>query len=141
MNKEKMEQIYGKIIWTDKPRNFLGLPLNFTRYLLTDKKLIVRKGFLSIREDKVELYRITDTAINLPLGQRILGIGTIMITSKDVTIPHLKVDRVKDPYSVHKMLEDAVENQKKEYGILGKDMLGVAVTEDKHHHHHSKDKK
>lgn len=37
-------------IWTDKKRTFLGLPISFTRYFLTEKKLIVRTGVLSITE-------------------------------------------------------------------------------------------
>ena len=48
----------GTILWTDKKRTFLGLPLSFTRYYLTDHQLITRVGFLSIKEDEIELYRI-----------------------------------------------------------------------------------
>ena len=46
----------GTILWTDKKRTFLGLPLSFTRYYLTDHQLITRVGFLSIKEDEIELY-------------------------------------------------------------------------------------
>ena len=34
----------GTILWTDKKRTFLGLPLSFTRYYLTDHQLITRVG-------------------------------------------------------------------------------------------------
>lgn len=47
-------------LWTDKPRNFLGLAINFTRYIITSEKFITRKGFLNIHEDEIMLYRITD---------------------------------------------------------------------------------
>mgnify|MGYP000183488994 CR=1 FL=1 len=47
----------GTILWTDKKRTFLGLPLSFTRYYLTDHQLITRVGFLSIKEDEIELYQ------------------------------------------------------------------------------------
>ena len=53
----------GTILWTDKKRTFLGLPLSFTRYYLTDHQLITRVGFLSIKEDEIELYRIVDKRI------------------------------------------------------------------------------
>ena len=127
MTNAQMEQIYGRILWTDKPRNFFGMALNFTRYILTEKKLIVRKGWLNIREDKIELYRITDTTILLPLVQRIFGLGTINIVSKDASLPRLRIMQIKDPYSFHRKLEEAVEHQKREYNVLGMDMVGVST--------------
>ena len=35
-------------VWTDKKRTIFGLPLSFTRYYLTETKLICRHGLLSI---------------------------------------------------------------------------------------------
>ena len=63
----------GNILWTDKKRTLFGLPLSFTRYYLTDHQLITRTGFLSVQEDEIELYRITDKRIQQPLSQRIFG--------------------------------------------------------------------
>ena len=54
-------------LWTDKPRNFLGLAINFTRYIITSEKFITRKGFLNIHEDEIMLYRITDKKLALPI--------------------------------------------------------------------------
>ena len=47
-------------IWTDKKRTIFGLPISFTRYFLTEDKFITRKGFLSIEEDELDLYRVID---------------------------------------------------------------------------------
>ena len=58
-----MARIDFDYIWTDKKRTFLGLPLSFTRYILTEKKLITQTGFLSIHED--ELDRIDEAAADL----------------------------------------------------------------------------
>ena len=41
------------IIWTDKKRTFLGLPLSFTTYTLEEERLFIRAGFLTIVEDEV----------------------------------------------------------------------------------------
>ena len=57
-------------LWTDKKRTLFGLPLSFTRYYLTDTRLITRVGFLTITEDELDIYRITDKKMELPLGQR-----------------------------------------------------------------------
>lgn len=133
MKTEKLEKMYGTILWTGKPCSFIGLPWNFTRYVLTDKKLIIRTGFLNIKEERVELYRIVDMSMNHPLGQRIFGCGTINLMSKDVSSPTIILKEVRDPYTVHNLLEDAIEKQKKEYNVLGKDIYGVSSDFDEDH--------
>ena len=133
MKLEKLEKMYGTVVWTGKPCSFFGLPWNFTRYVLTDKKLIIRTGFLNIKEEKVELYRIVDMSMNHPLGQRIFGCGTINLMSKDVSSPTTVLKEVRDPYTVHNILEDAIEKQKKEYNVLGKDIYGVSSDFDENH--------
>ena len=125
--------MYGTVVWTGKPCSFFGLPWNFTRYVLTDKKLIIRTGFLNIKEEKVELYRIVDMSMNHPLGQRIFGCGTINLMSKDVTSPSITLKEVKDPYTVHNLLEETIEKQKKDYNVLGKDIYGVSSDFDEDH--------
>lgn len=122
----KLEKMYGEIKWTDKPHNFLGMSWNFTRFILTEKKLVVRKGFLNITEEYVDLYKVIDSSINLPLGQRMFGCGTVTIISKDPNNKHLVLDKIKNPHDVNNKIEDAVEAMKQEYGILGKDMYGAA---------------
>ena len=133
MNQEKFESMYGNVIWTGKPCSFFGLPWNFTRYILTDKKLIIRTGFLNIKEEKIELYRIVDMSMNHPITQRIFGCGTINLMSKDVSCPNVSLKEVKNPYMVYKLFEDAIESQKKEYNVLGKDIYGVSSDFDEDH--------
>lgn len=127
MNIEKYKKMYGNVLWTGKPHNFIGLPINFTRYIVTDKKVVVRKGFLNIKEDEVELYRIVDMSKNLPITQRIFGCGTVKLTSKDVSSPELELKQVKKPYEVYNLIEGSIENQKKNYGVLGRDIVGAAM--------------
>ena len=38
-------------LWTDKKRTLFGLPLSFTRYYLTESRLITRIGLLTVVED------------------------------------------------------------------------------------------
>lgn len=133
MNQEKFESMYGNVIWTGKPCSFFGLPWNFTRYILTDKKLIIRTGFLNIKEEKIELYRIVDMSMNHPITQRIFGCGTINLMSKDVSCPNVSLKEIKNPYMVHKLFEDAIGSQKKEYNVLGKDIYGVSSDFDEDH--------
>lgn len=84
-------------IWTDKKRTIFGLPISFTRYFLTEDKFITRKGFLSIEEDELDLYRVIDKKLVLPFGQRMFGCGTIVMNVKDVDTPIKEVKSIKAP--------------------------------------------
>ena len=119
--------MYGDVKWTGKPNSFLGMPLNFTRYFITNKKIVVRKGFLNIKEGQVELYRVQDMSMRLPITQRIFRSGTIELTSKDADLPRLELKQIRAPYEIYNLIEAAIENQKREYGVLGRDIIGAAM--------------
>ncbi len=39
-----------KILWTDRKRHTIfALPISFTKYTLTETKLIIQKGFFNLR--------------------------------------------------------------------------------------------
>ena len=48
-NMKKLTRDYGEIIWTGK-KCIMGMPISFTRYILTDSKLITRVGLLNLKE-------------------------------------------------------------------------------------------
>ena len=52
-----------EFVWQDRKRIFFGLPWSFTRYYLTDDKLLIDTGFFSRTEDEVRLYRIMDMTL------------------------------------------------------------------------------
>lgn len=111
-------------IWTDKKRTIFGLPISFTRYFLTKDKFITRKGFLSIEEDELELYRVTDKKLILPLGQRIFKCGSILMHVKDVDTPEKLVKSVKAPREVLAKLDKYINEARDRYHIRGRDMVG-----------------
>ena len=110
-------------IWTDKKRTFLGLPWSFTRYILTEKKLITRKGFFTVVEDEVELYRIVDKSLKRTLGQRMFKLGTVTINCRDVDTPVKQVVSIKDPHDFMELLEKHVDLQRDKYNIRGRDII------------------
>lgn len=111
-------------IWSDKKRTFLGFPLSFTRYFLTEKKFIVRTGFLSITEEEVELYKITDKKLTLSFGQRMFGCGSITIYSRDTDTPNTVIRSVKKPRKVLELLDENIEIQKDKYRTRGREIIG-----------------
>ncbi len=126
MNKEKLRNDYGNVLWSGK-KCILGMPISFTRYILTDTTLYTRIGLLNIREDEVELYRIFDKKISFTLGQRIFGCGTIDIVSKDIDTPEKKLISIKKPREVKKILDAVVKEQRDKYYVRGRDMIGGHV--------------
>lgn len=104
-----MESI--KYIWKDRKR-ILGMPITFTRYRLSDDRLFCEKGFLNIKQDEVLLYRVRDLQLNLSLGQRIFGVGTICVVSSDKSVPHLNLVNVKNPREVKELIHRSVEQAK-----------------------------
>lgn len=122
-NIEKLSRQYGEVIWTGK-KCILGMPISFTRYILTETKLITKVGFLNIREDEIELYRVYDMSLQLPLGQRIVGCGTIKLLSKDSDTPTKELKSVRRPRDAKRLIDAAVTVQRDKYYVRGRDMIG-----------------
>lgn len=117
------ENAENEVLWTDKKRTLFGLPISFTRYILTGKKFITRKGFLSIAEDEIELYRVVDKSLRLPLGQRIFGCGTVIINCRDTDTPVKEVMSIKKPREFMEIFEKQVDIQRDKYRTRGRDMI------------------
>lgn len=123
-NLARLTKEYGTILWTGK-KCVCGLPISFTRYILTETKLITRAGFLNLREDEIELYRVFDKSLSLPLGQRMTGCGTIKLLAKDVDTPIKELVSVKQPRVVKHILDEAIQNQREKYYVNGREMIGA----------------
>ena len=98
-------------LWKDRKR-FLGLPLSFTRYRLSEDRLFCETGFFNIKSDEVLLYRVRDLRLTLNLTQRIFGVGTICVVSSDKSIPHLDLKNIKNPRMVKELIHSNVEAAK-----------------------------
>ena len=98
-------------LWQDRKR-YLGMPLSFTRYALSEDRLFLSEGFLNIRDDEVLLYRVRDIDSTRTLWQRIFGVGTINVLSSDKSMPNLVLKNVKDPVAVKEMIHQQVEKVK-----------------------------
>lgn len=106
-----MSKITIEYLWKDRKR-YLGMPLSFTRYLLSDDRLFTSVGFLNIKDDEILLYRVRDIDTKRTLWQRIFGVGTVTVVSSDKTMPVLELKNVKDPMFVKELLHKQVEEMK-----------------------------
>lgn len=101
----------GDYIWMDRKR-FLGMPLSFTRYALSEDRLFVSTGLFSLKDEEILLYRIRDINTTRSLWQRIFGVGSITVVSSDKTSPTLVLKNIKDPMHTKELLHSQVEEMK-----------------------------
>lgn len=106
------------VLWKDRKRYF-GMPISFTRYFLVEKegqwlKLFCETGFLSSHIEEIQLYRIEDFQVNRTLGDKIFGVGSIIIKSTDKSAPVFKIIRVAKPFEVYDKLTELVARDRKD---------------------------
>ncbi len=112
-------------VWTDKKRTIFGLPISFTRYFLTETKFITRTGLLSVDEDEIDLYKITDKKVRFPLFQRLFKCGSIVIYSKDTDTPSKEIHCIKNPRKVSELIDKYLTIMRDKYGIRGRDLMDI----------------
>lgn len=125
-----MEEKTRGLVWKDRRRIIFGLPWTFTRYRLTDDKLVIDTGFLSRREEEIRLYRILDITLKRPLGQRLWGLGTIHLCTADKSTPEIDIRRVRDARRVKEMLSDMVERERDEKRIAAREFMDADDIDD-----------
>ena len=111
----------AEILWTDKKRIF-GMPISFTRYSLVTNnndwtKLFVVTGILSTTIDEINLFRVSDIQCIQTVFQRIFGVGTITLYSKDMSMPVVHLTNIAEPFKVRNMLTEKIEQARAEKGV------------------------
>lgn len=101
----------SKYFWTDRKR-YMGMPLSFTRYALSEDRLFISVGFFSVKDEEILLYRVRDISVQRTLWQRMFGVGTITISSSDKSTPIVVLKNIKDPLDVKELIHENVEENK-----------------------------
>lgn len=118
-----------EILWSDRKR-FMGMPLSFTRYALSEDRLFLSVGFFTIKDDEILLYRIKDISVRRSLWQRIFGVGSIHIASADKTNPTLVLKNIKKPLHVKELLHSQVEEMKLQRRMRFGEMMSSDLDDD-----------
>lgn len=100
-----------KKIWSDKKR-ILGLPISFTTYSISEDRLFIDQGLIKLESEEILLYRVRDLKFTQTLGQRIFGVGSVIVQSSDKTTPILEIKNVKNAYDVKELIHKNVEKMK-----------------------------
>jgi uncharacterized membrane protein YdbT with pleckstrin-like domain len=114
------------LLWSDKKRIF-GLPISFTHYKLEDGRLHIKKGLFSTHYDELMLYRVFDIKMVETFGQKLFGVGTIILYTNDASSPEkiLKIENIKKPLNIKVLISDEVEKARDQKGIHAAEFIGV----------------
>ena len=119
-----------EILWKDRKRGFLGLPLSFTKYSLTKERLFVETGFINSVENEVRLYRILDVQMTRTLGQKMFGLGSINVLSSDASSKDFTIKNIKKPKYVKELLSELVEKQRDEKRVVNRELMASSIDDD-----------
>lgn len=98
-------------VWKDRKR-ILGMPISFTRYAMSDDRIFLETGLLNTHAEELLLYRVRDISLSVSLGQKIFGVGSVLLHSSDKTTPTLELKNIKDPRAVKELIHQHVEEMK-----------------------------
>lgn len=118
-----------EILWKDRKR-YLGLPLSFTKYSLSDDRLFTEKGLFTTTLDEVQLYRVRDVRVVRTLGQKIFGVGTVHLISSDKSCPDLPLESIKNPVDVKETIVELVNKARAANQVRSSELLDSLNPED-----------
>jgi uncharacterized membrane protein YdbT with pleckstrin-like domain len=86
-------------------------------YRVTTRRVVVETGILSKRLEQVDLYRVNDYTVLRPLGQRLMGTGTLVLRTLDKASPEVTLDGIKsDVVALYERVRVATEAEKAKRG-------------------------
>jgi hypothetical protein len=90
-----------------------------SHYRITSSRIVIERGLFSKRMEQIDLYRVEDYVVELPLGQRMLGTGNLVVTTTDRTTKgEVRLDRLKtDVKQLYEELRQATEADKLRRGV------------------------
>ena len=82
-------------------------------YELTSQRFIHERGILVRRTDRIEVLDIDDVSFTQGIVQRMLGVGTITLTSSDRTHPELRLNGIDQVNTISNMIDDVRRDERR----------------------------
>ena len=109
------------LIWKERKRLWCRLPWTFTVYGLSDDRIFVDSGILSKKYKDVRLYRVLDVGVSRSLLQRIFGLGTVNIQSKDSDLNDFELKNIPHSEDVKEQISSLVEIERKKNKVTARE--------------------
>jgi membrane protein YdbS with pleckstrin-like domain len=87
------------------------------RYRLTSQRLIHETGILRRVTDRIEVIDIDDVTFEQRLLERLVGVGTIRISSSDKTHPELSLPGIENAKEVAEKIDDIRRSERRRRGL------------------------
>lgn len=101
------------VLWEGRPLLSIS-----TRYFITNERIRIVEGILGKDREDIELIRVQDIDQSQSLGERLLGIGDIVVRSHDSSHPEVALRNIREPEQVHEILRRAVIAARKSHGLI-----------------------
>jgi len=85
------------------------LRIKNTHYQLTTERLLISSGIFSKKIEQIELYRIRDIVVEIPLIFRIFNIANIKIISTDRSTPEILITGIINYINLKESIREYVE--------------------------------
>ena len=121
-----MKVASGNVLWHQRKRNWCRTPFTFTVYTLTDQELSIKTGMLNENFNLIKLLRIVDISVERTLLQRIFGMSTLVLDTRDQSSGNgtVALKNVLNGFEVRKVLQEAVDASRRENGMSAREFLG-----------------
>ncbi|NLX98142.1 MAG: PH domain-containing protein, partial [Rhodopirellula sp.] len=87
------------------------------RYLLTTQKFVHERGILRRKTDRIESIDMDDISFEQGPLERLVGVGTIRITSSDRSHPELLLPGIENARRVSEQFDDARRAERRRRGL------------------------
>jgi membrane protein YdbS with pleckstrin-like domain len=88
------------------------------RYRITNYRIDITSGFFSRNVETVELWHVEEPRLHQSLLNRMVGVGSITITSHDATLPTLVLYGLPRPQELFRTIEQRVIAVKRQRGVM-----------------------
>ena len=121
-----MKVASGNVLWQQRKRNWCRTPFTFTVYTLTDQELSIETGVLNENFNLIKLFRIVDISVERTLLQRIFGMSTLVLDTRDQSSGNgtVALKNVLNGFEVRKVLQEAVDASRRANGMSAREFLG-----------------
>ena len=91
-----------------------GLPFTFTKYTVTNEVITINDGLLNTKENDCYLYKVQDVELQVSLGERIFGLGTVACYTGDNTHPQLFLTHIRNAREIKNFILRAAEEARRQ---------------------------
>jgi uncharacterized membrane protein YdbT with pleckstrin-like domain len=81
------------------------------RYEISEDRLFYSTGILNQKYEQLQLYLIRDLSVTRTLGQRLCGVGNVIVTTVEGEI--ITLENIRAPYHVKELIYNYMEEEKR----------------------------